>query len=95
MATPFIDFRPAQVKRNKETYISYYVLDPTSNQLKRMRIRCNRIKNRREQAKYATLLCFEINRKLYGGWNPLTGEDPAERRNILEVPKATKSHKQR
>lgn len=85
MATPFIDFRPAQVKRNKETYISYYVLDPTSNQLKRMRIRCNRIKNRREQAKYATLLCFEINRKLYGGWNPLTGEDPAERRNISIV----------
>ena len=28
MATPFIDFRPAEVRKNKETYILYYVLDP-------------------------------------------------------------------
>jgi GTP-dependent phosphoenolpyruvate carboxykinase len=40
MATPFIDFRPAQVMRNKEVYVCYYVLDPTSDKLKRMRIRC-------------------------------------------------------
>ena len=40
MATPFIDFRPAQVMRNKEVYVYYYVLDPTSDKLKRMRIRC-------------------------------------------------------
>ncbi len=37
MATPFIDFRPAEVRKNKETYILYYVLDPASDKLKRMR----------------------------------------------------------
>ena len=50
MAIPFIDFRPAQVMRNKEVYVCYYVLDPTNDRLKRMRIRCNRIKNRRAEA---------------------------------------------
>ena len=37
MATPFIDFRPAEIRENKETYILYYVLDPASDKLKRMR----------------------------------------------------------
>ena len=37
MATPFIDFRPAEVRKNKETYILYYMLDPASDKLKRMR----------------------------------------------------------
>ena len=70
MATPFIDFRPTQVMRNKEVYVCYYVLDPTNDKLKRMRVRCNRIRNRREQLKYTALLYVEINKKLYNGWYP-------------------------
>ena len=89
MATPFIDFRPAEVRKNKETYILYYVLDPTSDKLKRMRVRCNRIKNRREQLRYATLLCAEINKKLYSGWNPLTGEDSSAKKCLSIVEAAT------
>ena len=95
MAIPFIDFRPAQVMRNKEVYVCYYVLDPTNDRLKRMRIRCNRIKNRREQLKYAVLLCSEINRKLYNGWNPLTGEDTAAKRRVSIVEAATKFVRQK
>lgn len=89
MATPFIDFRPAQVMRNKEVYVCYYVLDPANEKLKRMRIRCNRIKNNRERARYATLLCAEINRKLYSGWNPLTGGDTLARKRPTVVEAAT------
>ena len=89
MAIPFIDFRPAQVMRNKEVYVCYYVLDPTNDKLKRMRLRCNRIKSRREQIKYASLVCAEINRKLYDGWNPLTGENPAAKKRITVVEAAT------
>lgn len=37
MATPFIDFRPAEVRKDTETYLLYYVLDPASDKLKRMR----------------------------------------------------------
>ena len=86
MATPFIDFRPAEVRKNKETYILYYVLDPTSDKLKRMRVRCNRVKSPGEKKRYATLLCAEINRKLYNGWNPLIGEEAATKRvSIMEA----------
>ena len=89
MATPFIDFRPAQVMGDKEVYVCYYVIDPTNDKLKRMRIRCNRIKNPRERAKYATLLCAEINRKLYNGWNPLIGEDSSSMKRVSIVEAAT------
>lgn len=85
MATPFIDFRPAQVMGDKEVYVCYYVLDPTNEKLKRMRIRCNRIKNRREQRKYASLICAETNRKLYSGWNPLLGGDSAAKKRVSLV----------
>ena len=89
MAIPFIDFRPAQVMRNKEVYVCYYVLDPTNDKLKRMRVRCNRIRNRREQLKYTALLCAEINRKLYNGWNPLIGETSASTKRVSIVEAAT------
>lgn len=89
MATPFVDFRPAQIKGDKEVYVCYYVLDPTNDKLKRMRIRCNRIKNPRERTKYATLLCGEINRKLYNGWNPLMGEDSISKKRVSIVEAAT------
>lgn len=89
MTTPFIDFRPAQVMGNKEVYVCYYVVDPTKDKLKRMRVRCNRIRNTRERSKYATLLCAEINRKLYNGWNPLMGEDPAAAKRVSIVEGAT------
>ena len=95
MATPFIDYRPAQVMRNKEVYVCYYVLDPTSNRLKRMRIRCNRIKDRRARSRYAALLCTEVNRKLCNGWNPLTGEDPGTRRNVTIVEAAAEYVRQK
>ena len=85
MATPVIDFRPAQVMGDKEVYVCYYVLDPTNEKLKRMRIRCNRIKNRREQRKYASLICAETNRKLYNGWNPLFGGDSAAKKRVSIV----------
>ncbi len=85
MAIPFIDFRPAEVRKNKETYILYYVLDPASDKLKRMRIRCNRVKCPRERKRYTTLLCAEINRKLYSGWNPLTGEESSAKKRLSIV----------
>ena len=81
MKNLIIEFRPAKVVSRKETYVSYYVVDPTTDSLKRLRVRCNHVKGRRERLKYATALCTEINRKLFNGWNPLTGTEPSEKRN--------------
>lgn len=69
----FIDFRPAEIAGGKETYVCYYVLDPCTNKLHRMRIRLNHIKPKKERLQYARLLCLKINQKLYAGWNPLIG----------------------
>lgn len=66
----FVDFRPAEVRINSEVYVSYYVMNPLSDKLERKRVRCNHIGKRTEQIKFARLLCQEINRKLYAGWNP-------------------------
>jgi len=81
MQNIIIEFRPARVVKGTETYVTFYVVDPTTDKLKRLRVRCNHVKGRRERMKYATTLCTEINRKLYSGWNPLTGDNPEERRN--------------
>lgn len=75
MATPFIDFIPAQVAGKKEVYVSFHVIDPVSGKFKRIRIRCNRIKNIRDRMRHAHRLCAETNIRLYEGWNPLTGEE--------------------
>lgn len=80
MQNLLLEFRPAKVVSRKETYVSYYVVDPTTDNLKRLRVRCNHVKGRRERLKYATALCSEINRKLFSGWNPLTGTEPSEKR---------------
>ncbi|MCQ2276710.1 MAG: hypothetical protein MJZ87_07200 [Bacteroidales bacterium] len=81
MQNLLLEFRPAKVVSRKETYVSYYVVDPTTDTLKRLRVRCNHVKGRRERLKYATALCSEINRKLFSGWNPLTGTEPSEKRS--------------
>ena len=85
MAIAFIDFRRAQVMGDKELYVCYYVLDPASDKLKRMRIRCNRVKCPKERKRYTALLCAEINRKLYNGWNPLTGEESSGKKRLSIV----------
>lgn len=66
----FVNFRPAEVVHKKETYVSFYVLNPLSGKLERKRIRCNHVHGAAERLKYARLLCSEINQKLYEGWNP-------------------------
>lgn len=66
----FVDFRPAEVVSKKETYVTFYVLNPYTQKLDRKRIRCNHIKGQKERLKYARLLCAEVNARLYEGWNP-------------------------
>ena len=76
MSKPFIEFRPAQVVNKKEVYVSYYILNPSSNTLQRKRVRFNHIKGKRERIKYARLYCLELNAKLYNGWNPYFNDVP-------------------
>ncbi len=82
MALPLINFRPAQVMGKKEVYVCFYVTDPTTGKLKRMRIRCNRIREKKEQKRYTTMLCSKINDMLYRGWNPLLSVEEKQEENM-------------
>jgi len=69
-----LNFRPAQLHQGKEWFISYYVLNPATEKLDRKKIKLNRIKTVAERKKYATQIIQELNKKLYGGWNPYLEE---------------------
>lgn len=69
-----ISFKPAELHQGKEWYISYYVLNPATEKLDRKKIMLNRIKSIVERRKYAAQIIQELNKKLYGGWNPYLEE---------------------
>lgn len=84
---PFINFKPAELKEtNTETYVSYYVVNPfQDNKLVRQRIRLNHIKNRAERLKYGRKLAYEINLKLYKGWNPFLEKNKVGMKRISDA----------
>lgn len=69
-----ISFRPAQLHIGKEWFVYYYVQNPATEKLERKKIKLNRIKSIAERRKFATQVIQELNKKLYGGWNPFLEE---------------------
>ena len=74
MSDFLVKFNPAQYFSGKESYVGYYVVNPYTNKMVRKKIKLNHIANSRERKRYALRLAFEINAKLYDGWNPFTDE---------------------
>ena len=68
---PHINYIPAKLTQGKEWFISYSVLSPCTNKLKRIRIKMNHIKPERLRLKVSKDYIQEINTKLMLGWNPL------------------------
>ena len=71
MSTLFIDFIPAELRENKQWHVRFYVKNPATLKLQRIRININTIKSLTERRKYGRRLAAEINKKLEQGWNPL------------------------
>ena len=69
--TPYIEYTPPKLTRGKVWYVSYYVQDPLTKKLKRMRIKVNRAKTVKEKNVMARALIGRLNEKLALGWNPL------------------------
>lgn len=57
--------------QGKEWIVSFYVTDPASGKLKRVRVKVNRIKNLRERKRAARAMMAAIDQRLALGWNPL------------------------
>jgi len=66
--TAFVDYKPAELKKNKEWIIVYYAKNPIENKLQRIRVPV--IKNTRERDKHAKKMCLKINSKLENNWSP-------------------------
>lgn len=65
-----LSFKPAELYEGKEWFVSYYVINPATEQLHRKKIKLNRIKSITERRKFANKIIQDLNKQLYAGWNP-------------------------
>lgn len=68
-------YLPARLSSGKVWFVEFYAFDPVSGDMRRKRIRINRIKNKRERKAYALDLIKHINEQLAAGWNPWINRD--------------------
>lgn len=84
-AKMFIDYKPAELRKNKDWLIVYYAKIPASNELKRFRIRVPKISPFRERTQYAKKMVEIINNKLQQGWSPFYEAENNKYKPIVEV----------
>ncbi len=81
---PGIDYRAPKLTRGSSDWvIRYYVKDPGTGRLRRIRMKVNHIKPERERVRVARELMAGISERLALGWNPL--RDAAAPRSTVSV----------
>lgn len=68
--TAFVDYKPAELRINKQWLIVYYVKNPLTKELDRKRLSVPVVKSKNERLKLAKKITLNINLKLEAGWNP-------------------------
>ena len=68
---PLIHYRECRLSQGQEWFVYYYVLNPETGKLKRIRIKVNRVTPLSARKKAAKSLMLAINQRLALGWNPL------------------------
>jgi integrase/recombinase XerD len=69
-AVAFLDYKPAELRLNKQWLIVYYAKNPLTKELERFRLSVPVIASKSERIKYAKKIVLEINKKLDSGWLP-------------------------
>lgn len=69
-AFAYIDYRPAELRKNKDWVIVYYARNPFTRKMELIRIRAPKLRNQRDRERHANKIVTEINRKLSEGWSP-------------------------
>jgi len=64
MPVSFVDFKPARISSGKCLIVYYYVVNPFTTKMERVRIKLNHIE-KSEQKRYAQRFVHELNIKLY------------------------------
>ncbi len=70
-AKTFIDFKPAEIKKNKRLQIVYYYKHPITNKFVRVRLSVPKVSPYKERKQLALSMMLEINFKLKNGWLPI------------------------
>jgi integrase/recombinase XerD len=78
----FVDYKPAELKLNKEWIIVYYSKNPLTSKLERIRLRVPSMTSKSERLKHAKRIVVEINLKLASGWSPFTEQAGANYRTF-------------
>ena len=69
---PGVDYRPPKLTKGRAGWtIRYYVKDPATGHLRRIRIKVNHIHPLKERARVAREMMAAISERLALGWNPL------------------------
>lgn len=69
-ATAFIDYKPAELRINKQILVVYYAKHPITQDFERFRVTVPKIRSKKEQIKHGKKIELEINKKLESGWLP-------------------------
>jgi integrase len=83
---PLAKYIPARMHEGKTWFISFYVIDPGINKLKRIRTKINRVPTVKLRRQWGRQLVNEINIKLANGWNPiLEAESSKSYHKLIDV----------
>ena len=66
----FVDYKPAELRTNKDWMIVYYAKNPVNQKLELQRVRVPAMSSKSERLKHAKRIVIEINNKLYNNWSP-------------------------
>ncbi len=84
-AAAFIDYKPAELHKNKDWRIVYYAKIPAKNELKRFRVRVPKISSVSERNRTAKKMVLDINQKLAAGWSPFYEDKTNQYKSYDEV----------
>ena len=75
LPAPYIDYRVCKLTEGTDWYVTYYVKDPATSKLRRIRVKVNHLgATPRERRREARQLMSAIDARLAIGWNPLVLE---------------------
>jgi integrase/recombinase XerD len=83
--TAFIDYKPAELRTNKDWIIVYYAKHPINGALVMQRLRVPAMKNKAERLRHGKKIVLEINLKLVDGWSPYLEETGKNFKTFKEV----------
>lgn len=63
-----------KVRRDGRYFVEYYVLDPSINKLKRIKLYIPNYPTKKQRKEHAAYTCNQVNENLMNGWNPFTSK---------------------